>query len=66
MIAQISTIDNYYSVNPDPAKKKDIHYQATSTKAGIVKLAIEIEANDSSNNTVSSILLLFPVYSIPT
>lgn len=55
MIAQISTIeDNYFSINPDPAKKKGHPLPVASpTKAGIVKLATEVEATDSSNNTVA-------------
>ena len=55
MIAQISAIeDNYFSINPDPAKKKGHPLPvASSTKAGIVKLATEVEATDSSNNTVA-------------
>lgn len=55
MIAQISTLENnYYSISPDPAKKKGHPLPvATPTKAGIVKLATEVEATDSSNNTVA-------------
>lgn len=55
MIAQISAIeDNYFSINPDPTKKKGHPLPvATPTKAGIVKLATEVEATDSSNNTVA-------------
>nr|DAY19398.1 MAG TPA: Chitinase [Caudoviricetes sp.] len=55
MIAQISRLeDNYYSINPDPTKKKGHPLPvATPTKAGIVKLATEVEATDSSNNTVA-------------
>lgn len=45
--------DNYYGVNPDPLKKKGHPLPvASNTKAGIVKLATEVEATDSSNNTV--------------